>query len=230
MRHATLAALLLFGCAVGAAEPTPKQAAASKEALQELGEFVGDWKGSGSTKAKGREVIWSETLNVGWKFKGDDSWLALTVADGKFMKGGELKYDPVKKVYTLALTDPDKSVTNYDGKLVKGRLVMTAKDAKTNDVSRLTLYTVSGGSRMLVKAETQPKGRGLFDDQFAVAATKEGAAFAGGGKKPECLLTGGLGTIPVTFNGKTYYVCCSGCRDEFNSDPKKYVDAFEKKK
>jgi YHS domain-containing protein len=30
--------------------------------------------------------------------------------------------------------------------------------------------------------------------------------------------------------GKTYYVCCSGCRDEFNANPQKYIDAAEKAK
>jgi YHS domain-containing protein len=43
-------------------------------------------------------------------------------------------------------------------------------------------------------------------------------------------VTGGLGTSTVSFGGKTYYVCCSGCRDEFNANPKKYVDEFEKNK
>ena len=41
-------------------------------------------------------------------------------------------------------------------------------------------------------------------------------------------MTGGLGTIQVAYNGKTYYVCCSGCREEFAANPKKYVDEFEK--
>ena len=62
-----------------------------------------------------------------------------------------------------------------------------------------------------------------------MAGTKEGESFSGGGKKPECVVTGGLGTMQVSYNGKTYYVCCSGCADEFKARPKKYVDEFEKK-
>ena len=229
MRFAMLALFLLTPPAL-AADLTPKQAAVAKEALEKLGEFVGEWNGNGSAPQKGRDQIWTETLNVSWKFKGDNAWIEFTIKDGKFLKSGELRYDPIKKVYKLDMTGTDKSMTHYDGSLVKGKLVMTAKDPASNDVSRLTLYTVSGGARMLLKAETQPKGRGLFDDQFEVAAGKAGESFAGGGKKNECLMTGGLGTIPVSYNGKTYYVCCGGCRDEFNSDPKKYVAAYEKKK
>ena len=31
----------------------------------------------------------------------------------------------------------------------------------------------------------------------------------------------------MTYMGKTYYVCCSGCKDAFNEDPAKYVKEFE---
>ena len=50
---------------------------------------------------------------------------------------------------------------------------------------------------------------------YQVGATKEGVPFAGGDGKPECVVSGGLGTMPVMYKGKTYYVCCSGCRDAF---------------
>ena len=41
---------------------------------------------------------------------------------------------------------------------------------------------------------------------------------------------GGKGTIAVTYQGKTYYVCCSGCRSEFNENPQKYIDEYHAKK
>jgi YHS domain-containing protein len=31
------------------------------------------------------------------------------------------------------------------------------------------------------------------------------------------------------YMGKTYYFCCSGCRDEFNASPAKYVKEYEEK-
>jgi len=34
---------------------------------------------------------------------------------------------------------------------------------------------------------------------------------------------GGLGTIEVTHAGKSYYVCCTGCRDYFNENPEKFL-------
>ncbi len=33
----------------------------------------------------------------------------------------------------------------------------------------------------------------------------------------------------MTYQGKSYPVCCSGCRDEFNENPEKYAKIAEAK-
>ena len=221
---------LLAGLVLTASAADTKDADASKKALQQVGEFVGEWKGSGEARAGGRIALWKETLSWGWKFAGGDPRIVLAVKDGRFVTAGELRYDPEKKLYRLTLTDASKVEQTYEGSLTKGRLVLTRKDS-AGDVHRLTVYTLADGARMVVHAEVQARGKGLFADVFKVGATREGESFAGGGgKKNVCVVTGGLGTIPVSYLGKTYYVCCSGCRDEFNDNPKKYVDEFEKAK
>jgi hypothetical protein len=213
----------LFLAAGSAADPPD----AAKKGLQQVGEFVGEWKGAGTVA--GKKTVWKETLSWGWSFKAGEPRLTLTVADGKYLKSGSLAYLPDKKLYRLTATDPAGTELVYDGKLARGRLTLDSKDAATGDVRRLTLYTVGDGSRLLLVGETQAKGKGLFSKAFEVAANKVGESFAGGGgKKAECVVTGGLGTIPVSHNGKTYYVCCSGCRDEFTANPQKYIDEFEK--
>jgi YHS domain-containing protein len=35
--------------------------------------------------------------------------------------------------------------------------------------------------------------------------------------------------MAVSYNGQTYYVCCSGCRDAFNENPAKIIAEFKKK-
>ena len=52
-----------------------------------------------------------------------------------------------------------------------------------------------------------------------VGYTRQGVAFAAGESAPVCIVTEGRGTIPVSYKGKTYYVCCSGCKDLFNDNP-----------
>lgn len=71
----------------------------AKEALQALQEFIGDWKGSGGPdKAKPgpKDVIWSESISWGWRFKGDDVALTMTVKNGKQLKSGEMHISPIK--------------------------------------------------------------------------------------------------------------------------------------
>jgi YHS domain-containing protein len=203
----------------------------AKAALQKIGDYIGEWKANGKTKVTGKETLWKETLQFGWKFKDGESWIALEIVEGKFNKSGEVKYDSTKKAYKLKLLDKEKKETNFEGTITKNQLVFTSKDAESGDVQKLTLYTIADGARMVMKYETQAKGKGLFNELYSLAGNKEGESFAGGGgKKPECIVTGGAGTMAVNYMGKTYYVCCSGCREEFDANPKKYVDAYEKSK
>jgi len=63
-----------------------------------------------------------------------------------------------------------------------------------------------------------------------VANQREGTSFAlnpddYGDKK--CVVSGGLGTSTVSHNGKTYYVCCSGCKAAFEEDPERWIAKFE---
>ncbi|MBD3673017.1 MAG: TRASH domain-containing protein [Planctomycetaceae bacterium] len=37
------------------------------------------------------------------------------------------------------------------------------------------------------------------------------------------MVSGGLGTATVSFEGKTYYVCCSGCSAAFNEEPERWI-------
>jgi len=71
----------------------------------------------------------------------------------------------------------------------------------------------------------------LFARKYQVGLTNQNEPFANSGSaEPECVVSGGKGTIQVSHNGKTYYVCCTGCRDEFKAEPEKYIAEFEAKK
>ena len=77
---------------------------------------------------------------------------------------------------------------------------------------------------------TRPKGADAFTRLYQVGATKEGEPFADEAKRPECIVSGGRGTIKVSYDGKDYDVCCSGCRDKFKGDPEKYIKLPAEKK
>lgn len=205
----------------------PEEVAKAKKALGEVQDFIGLWKLEGTQKNSGKTEAWKEDVSWGWKFKDGEAWI--TVVFGKEGKGkhfntGELRYDVSRKKYVLTLQGADKTEQVFEGDALKtGGLKLDRKDAKSGDVYRLTLNTLADGIRFQVKYEKQDGGKGLFSSVFAMNGNKDGESFAGGTKKPECIVSGGAANIPVSYMGKTYYVCCTGCRDEFNANPQKYV-------
>lgn len=201
----------------------------SKEALQELNEYIGQWKGNGTIAGDDR-TIWPEKADWGWRFKGKKAWLQLSIPDGKYFKGGELSFDPDEEEYLFQAETKSGEKQLFKGTKKRSRLILERVDPKTKETQQLSMSMAGGGVRFLYQYKVKPANRTLYSDRFMVAFTKEGESFGAAKKKVECIVTGGLGTIAVSYGGRTYYVCCSGCRDAFNADPAKYVAAAKKKR
>ncbi len=119
----------------------------------------------------------------------------------------------------------------FTGEYKLKRLTLSNYNRTTNERMELVMSTNNDGARFIYSISIGKGEKGLTKKVVDVAHKKEGEAIAGtGGKKNECIVTGGTGTMTVTYNGMTFYVCCSGCRDEFNANPKKYVDEYLKNK
>lgn len=203
------------------------QAQTAREGLQPLGQLVGVWRGTGApfgSREEQQKNFWVESLECGWKFKGGDAWLVLAFDKSKHFKTGELRFLADKNVYQMSLKGFDDKTLVLAGELKNKILTLDSDDG----ADRLVI-TLLHDNRFLYRKEIRPAGKTQFAKVFQVGATKEGVPFAAGVGARDCIVTGGVGTSPVTYQGKTYYVCCSGCRDEFNENPAKYVKAFEAK-
>lgn len=228
----TVFVLTLAALAADPAKPT------AKDALQPFNVLVGSWKGSGApegTREERAAGAWEETIAWEWKFKDADAWLAVTFAKGKHFAKGELRYTPDKDAkepkFTLAVTAADKTAQTYVGGLTdKDKvLTLTRTDGPKDEEQRL-VFSLLHSNRHLYRFETRPAGTTVaFTRKYQVGATKEGVAFADVAKGPECIVSGGLGTMKVSYKGKEYYVCCTGCRDEFKENPEKYIKEAEAK-
>jgi hypothetical protein len=194
----------------------------AKEALQALQDFIGTWNGNG-TSEKDRSTIWKEKVNWSWRFKGKDAWLVMSFPQGKHFKRGEMRYLPDKERYQLTLEDKEGKKQAFQGQLKKSKLVLERKNAESKETQRIAMNIAGGGVRMVYAYYVKPENRTLYYKRFQVDFTKEGESFATAAKKIECVVTGGLGTMPVSYNGVTYYVCCSGCRDAFYENPEKII-------
>jgi YHS domain-containing protein len=202
------------------------------EGLRELSEFIGGWKGSGSTKLKPgpRDPFWAEKIDWSWRFKGDDVWLSLATDGGKFLKTGELRYLPGKKKYELTVHTPEGKDLKYEGTYKDEKLVLSRTDSETKEVEQVKMNTAAEGIRFIYQVEKKTSGGTIWKPEFAVSTTKIGESLAKTEKGHVCVVSGGKGTTAVSFGGETFYVCCSGCADAFKENPKKYVDEFKAKK
>ncbi|MSQ95968.1 MAG: YHS domain-containing protein [Gemmataceae bacterium] len=224
-------AILGFAATLDADQPAAQKS--PREALQVFGDLIGTWTGTGTpvgTLEEKQKNFWSEKMDWGWKFKDKDAWIVVSFEKSKNFTAGELRYVPDKDHFTLTLTNLQKEKLVYVGTVEtrEKTKILTVDREAGKDLHRM-VFTFLHSNRFLYRYEVKPDGRPLYAKKWSVGATKEGEAFAVGTGKPECIVSGGTGTSAVSYLGKTYYVCCSGCRDEFNATPAKYVKEYEEK-
>jgi YHS domain-containing protein len=190
--------------------------------------MVGGWKGT-ATPSANRLKGWQESHSWAWKFvKGNPVGMTLAIEGGKVFAKAELGFDAKTKRYTLTATDPAGKPLTFNGAPTadgKG-LVLDRIELTPDGKERITIRPNASGVRYTMVVEHQAPGAPQYKKAIEVGLTKEGESFAAGGGAsdlPKCIITGGSATLSVSYNGKIYPLCCTGCRDEFNDNPEKYV-------
>jgi YHS domain-containing protein len=201
----------------------------AKEALQPLQQFIGSWKGNG-TSEKDKLEIWKESANWGWRFKGKEVFFSAEMPESKFFKNAELRFLPAKESFQMVVIDRKDKKRVFEGKLKKDRLFLEHTDADTKETQQVQINSAGDGDRLILTFFLKPEGRTIFNKVSQIAYTREGATIGAGAKKNECVVTGGLGTMAVSYKGVTYYVCCTGCRDAFNENPEKIIKEYQARK
>jgi hypothetical protein len=226
------AVLVTLFLAHSAYADAPKAAKPPREALQPFGDLIGSWRGTGiptGSREEQQKGFWTENLAWEWKFKGQDAWLEVVIKDGKYFASGALRYVADKDNFELKLKTSAKDTASFIGNLNTKEKVLTLERAEKKETQRLVISMLHA-NRFLYRYEVKAEGKSIFTKKYQVGCTKEGEPFAAGDGRPECIVSGGLGTMPVSYKGQTYYVCCSGCRSEFNENPEKYIKEYQAKK
>lgn len=222
---AVTAALCLMFASHAPAEDD--KVAAEKKALQPVQTFVGDWKGQGMPKGgTAAKDAWSDEAEWAWEFKGGHAAIVFKSPANKYYAGGRLVAGEKEGTYTLTLTLPDgKTEEKFTGTVSKnGDLEVKNEAAAAGRPERITFELVAKGKRMLTTYFA--KGQPLAE----IGSTRKGSGFGKDAQGPECVVTGGVGTSTVSYKGQTYYVCCGGCREEFNENPEKILAEFKARK
>jgi YHS domain-containing protein len=199
------------------------------KAFAPLEHLIGSWKGTAVPSAN-RLKGWPETHAWAWKFAGGKPvGMSLEFKGNRGLARGVLTFDDRNGRYRLEGTDPDGKPLTFVGAFDKtGKMLVLDREGgpPAEGKDRLTIRPNSNLIRYTMDFDHQEPGAPQFKRVTEVGLTKEGESFAAGGAAqnlPKCILTGGAATMTVSYQGRTYPVCCSGCRDEFNEDPEKYA-------
>jgi YHS domain-containing protein len=202
-----------------------------------LEHLAGGWKGATLPK-EGRQSFrgWTESHNWAWKFaKGVPVAMTVTMEGDKVLKRAILSYDAAGKQYRLDGTGADGKPIAFAGRFGPADKFLTLDrvGGPPEAKERLTIRLLPENKiRYMLWFDRKEPGAPQYSRVFEAGLTKEGEAFAAGGAAanlPKCVLTGGAGTMTVSYQGKTYYVCCTGCRDEFEADPERVLASARRK-
>ena len=216
---------LLGGSSSGAEESAGSGVPAAFAPFEHM---VGGWKGMGIPAAN-RLKGWPETHQWAWKFAGGNPVaMTVTTEGSKVLKQGQLSFDAASKRYRLEGTDPAGKPVAFVGALDPAGQALTLDrlGPEASGKDRLVIRPNRNLIRYSMWVDHQEPGAPQFKRTIEIGLTKEGEAFAAGGSAsdlPKCIITGGASTMTVSYQGKSYPLCCSGCRDEFNDNPAKYV-------
>lgn len=232
----------------GSAAATPAAAFSREQVLAGLKPMQilrDEWSGvrqkSVGSQDAGEDFSWI------WDHRTNPKQPALVMSSpmGKYFHHLRLTFDPAHTQFQMELTDPEDKVRKFTGDYSEPVQEVTDAANKVHRTYKLQLTEVEPAdekdqwqlvlnqqenNRYLL--ELNRKRGGSFQRFETISAQRKGTSFALSdtdyGDK-ECVVSGGLGTMQVTFGGKSYWVCCTGCQGAFNDEPEKWIAEYEAK-
>jgi hypothetical protein len=206
---------------------------------------LGQWRGT-TQKEVGDFKGLDEPRWV-WDFKSqrDQPALVMESAESTYFKSARLTFFPERDIYQLTTTGTDSKERIFEGNFSAPAERYQGDDDRLHWKFKLELNQINGTSpretwqvvfnqqennRYLMELSRQQGSRFLRFD--TVATQRQGTSFA---KSDDdygeriCIISGGLGTMQVSYQGKSYWVCCTGCKAAFEDDPATWIAEFNAK-
>jgi len=218
------------------------------EALKPLQIMLGEWGGTTFKKIGGFSSV--ETLDWVWDLQSNPAQPALVMQADKsrYYENARLTYLTDRQKYQLTLTNKDGEKKVYEGEFSVPLEKVPGDDDPNvmHSTYKLSLALVDPADEKKhaqIIFNQQNNDRYMFElydlrgESYARTDTintrRKGTSFAKSdsdyGSKT-CVISGGLGTSQVSYQGKSYWVCCSGCRKAFEANPEKWIAKYEANK
>ena len=209
--------------------------------LKPLQVLLGQWRGTTRREYENFKAV--DTHEWVWDLRTRPDRPALTIKSDKspYLKSGSLSWDPALDTFTLATADASGVTRQFTGEFSEPVHEIVGSDDKLHRVFRLefteTESQSSGDERWQLAFAQQENNRYLLEvskrrgsAQFTrfdtVSTQREGTSFAvsdSGYAEKTCIISEGLGTTELTYKGRSYWVCCTGCKAAFEEDPEKWI-------
>ena len=212
--------------------------------------MLGNWRGTTRREYEGFKAVDSHEWIWDLRSQPDQPALASASDKSPYLKRASLTWHPTDSVFELTATDRDDQERTFRGdytdpvheiigpddklhRVFRLELTQTDKSAETVGGDRWQIaFTQQENNRYLLEIDKR-RGTAAFRRFDTVSTQREGTSFAlsdsSYGEK-ECIISQGLGTTAVSWKGKTYWVCCSGCKAAFEEDPETWIARAEKRK
>ena len=234
-----------FELSGGAASSTAESAdtgekfASVRAALKPLQILIGSWNGT-SRNAALDQPGWA------WDLKTDRKQPALRLKSdkGKYIREGRLTFLPASQEFEFTATDGDSKQHVFRGNFSEPVQDVPGDDKKMQRTYKLQLTETAADAdgeqwRLVINQQEnnryilevdRKRGTGMFNRVDTINIQREGTSFALSdtdyGEKT-CIISQGLGTMSVSHKGKTYWVCCTGCKAAFEEEPDRWIAKFE---
>ena len=222
-----------------ASADTGEKFASVRAALKPLQILIGSWNGT-SRNAALDQPGWA------WDLKTDPKQPALKIksAKGKYIREGRLTFHPAAQEFEFTTTDGDDKPHVFRGTFSEPVQDVPGDDKKMQRTYKLQLTEAAADAdgeqwRLVINQQEnnryilevdRKRGTGMFNRVDTINIQREGTSFALSdtdyGDKT-CVISQGLGTTSVSHKGKTYWVCCSGCKAAFEEEPDRWIAKFE---
>lgn len=214
--------------------------------MQGLQILLGEWKGT--TQREFGDFKALDQPSWVWDFLTDREQPALVMTSGAspYFRTARLSFVPGTDSFSLETTDAEGQQRRFEGKFTQPveefqgddrrvhkryKLELTQTDAANDRDAWQVVFNQQDNNRYLLELARRRGANFLRFDTVATqrAGTSFGKSDDSYGER-ECIISGGLGTIQVSYEGKNYYVCCTGCKAAFDEDPATWVKEFLAKK
>ena len=210
--------------------------------LKPLAGWVGEWRGVVQPRRGSSAGAWTEKATVAWDISEVKTELVLALEPGRQLSRLRLTVDEETQGLLAIL----ESAGGVEERLIgtpaetsgaplapgasesSGAWVFTAAEGAARS-RRVTIRLLSG-IRATVLLEERSAENATWKRQWECGLTRSGARLgATGSGEKQCVVTGGLGAMSVEFEGETYFVCCEGCRQVFQDDPRGALAAYRQR-